>query len=50
MEAARLAELRALIARHKYWDQIFAIVGLMAMFAGMITLTALFIDLLIDGV
>jgi phosphate transport system permease protein len=49
MEEDKLARLRALIARHKHWDRVFAIVGLMALFAGMITLTALFIDLLIDG-
>lgn len=42
-------QIRALITRHKFWDQIFAIVGMMAMFVGILTLTALFIDLLIDG-
>ncbi len=49
MAAAEVQELRELIARHKYWDQIFAIVGLMAMLVGVLTLVALFVDLLIDG-
>ncbi len=45
----KIEELRALIGRHKRWDQIFAIVGLLAMMVGVITLITLFIDLLIDG-
>lgn len=49
MDAANVAQLRALIRRGKHWDQIFAIVGLMAMLVGVITLVALFIDLAIDG-
>jgi phosphate transport system permease protein len=49
MDAANVTEIRALIQRHKYWDQIFAIVGLMAMLVGVITLIALFVDLLADG-
>jgi phosphate transport system permease protein len=49
MAAAEVQELRALIARHKHWDQVFAIVGLMAMLVGVLTLVALFVDLLVDG-
>lgn len=49
MEAANVQEIRALIKKHKYWDQVFAIVGLMAMLVGVFTLIALFVDLLIDG-
>lgn len=49
MQDANLREVRALIRRHKYWDQVFAIVGLMAMLVGILTLTALILDLLIDG-
>ncbi len=45
----KIEELRALIGRHKRWDQIFAIVGLLAMMVGVVTLITLFIDLLIDG-
>ncbi len=45
----KIEELRALIGRHKRWDQIFAIVGLLAMMVGVVTLITVFIDLLIDG-
>ncbi len=45
----KIEELRALIGRHKRWDQIFAIVGLLAMMVGVVTLITLFIDLLVDG-
>ncbi|HSW51783.1 MAG TPA: phosphate ABC transporter permease PstA [Sulfuricaulis sp.] len=43
-------EIRAMIARHKLWDKVFAIVGMSAMMVGVITLLALFIDLAMDGV
>jgi phosphate transport system permease protein len=49
MAAADAQDLRGLIARHKFWDQAFAIVGLLAMLVGVLTLVALFVDLLIDG-
>jgi phosphate transport system permease protein len=49
MDAVKVQKLRALIRRHKHWDQIFAIVGLMAMLVGVLTLIALFVDLLMDG-
>ncbi|MDP1708787.1 MAG: phosphate ABC transporter permease PstA [Gammaproteobacteria bacterium] len=45
----KIEDIRALIGRHKRWDQIFAIIGLLAMMVGVITLIALFMDLLIDG-
>ena len=45
----KIEEIRALIVKHKRWDQIFAIVGLLATMVGLVTLIALFIDLLIDG-
>ncbi len=45
----KIEEIRALISKHKRWDYIFAIVGLLAMMVGVVTLIALFIDLLIDG-
>jgi phosphate transport system permease protein len=45
----KIEEIRALIGKHKRQDQIFAIVGLLAMMVGVVTLIALFIDLLIDG-
>jgi phosphate transport system permease protein len=49
MDAANLQEVRSLIGRHKRYDQLFAVIGLMAMFVGMITLVTLFIDLVING-
>jgi phosphate transport system permease protein len=44
-----LGEIRTLIARHKRWDHVFAIVGLVAMLVGVVTLITLFMDLAIDG-
>lgn len=49
MPARNVEEMRALIARHKQWDKVFAIVGLAAMLVGVFTLLALFLDLAIDG-
>ena len=49
MADPKIEAIRALIGRHKRWDQVFAIVGLLAMMVGVVTLIALFIDLLIDG-
>lgn len=45
----RLEQMRALIARHKVNDHIFAIVGLVCMLIAVIMLLAAFIDLLVDG-
>ncbi len=45
----KLQAIRELIARHKRWDKVFAIVGLMAMFVGVFTLLALIVDMAIDG-
>lgn len=44
-----LAEMRALIARHKRWDYVFAIVGLLSLLVGILTLLALFVQLFLDG-
>jgi len=49
MEAANVQEIRALISRHKLMDQAFTLIGILAMFVAMITLVALFVDLVIDG-
>ena len=43
------AELRALIARHKRWDVVFGVVGLLCLAVGLLTFAALFVDMLIDG-
>lgn len=42
-------EIRAVIARHRLWDALFAVLGLLALLAGMITLLALLVDLAADG-
>ena len=45
----QLETIRALIVRHKRWDKIFAVVGLLSMFVGVFTLLALIVDMGIDG-
>ncbi|MGH7187481.1 MAG: phosphate ABC transporter permease PstA, partial [Pseudomonadota bacterium] len=46
----RLAKMRALIAGHKRWDITFAIVGVVCLMIGVLTLMILFVDMAIDGV
>ena len=48
--ARNVGEIRALIARHKRWDHIFALFGLLALMVGVLTFAALFVDMAIDGV
>ncbi len=43
-------QIRALIARHKRWDMIFGLCGLLALMLGVLTFAALFVDMAIDGV
>jgi phosphate transport system permease protein len=47
--ATQVSAIRAMIARHKRWDIIFSMIGLAAMLLGIITLLALFLDLVLDG-
>ncbi len=47
--ARDLEAVRALIARHKRWDGVFALCGLAALMIGVLTFTALFVDMAIDG-
>jgi phosphate transport system permease protein len=50
VSAARdLAAIRALIARHKRWDRVFAVCGVLALMTGVLTFTALFVDMIVDG-
>jgi len=49
MQASEIQALRALIGRHKRYDILFGIVGLLATMVGVVTLLALFIDLILDG-
>jgi ABC-type phosphate transport system permease subunit len=44
-----LGEVRAMIKRHKLNDYIFSIIGLLALMLALLTLTTLFIDLVVDG-
>jgi len=48
-EAAKLENIRKLIAVHKRWDAVFGLVGLVALMIGVLTFVALFVDMLIDG-
>ncbi|MCW5633645.1 MAG: phosphate ABC transporter permease PstA [Rubrivivax sp.] len=47
--ADRTAEIRALIRVAKRWDHFFALLGLLAMMVGILTLVALFTEMVIDG-
>ncbi len=44
-----VAEIRALIIKHKRWDLIFAIVGVLALMVGVLTFVSLFAGMAIDG-
>ncbi|MGH9576042.1 MAG: hypothetical protein ACRD3R_01300, partial [Terriglobales bacterium] len=48
--ARDLGAIRRLIASHKRWDKIFAICGLLALMVGVLTFTALFVDMAVDGI
>jgi phosphate transport system permease protein len=49
MADQRVGQLRGIISRHKRWDYLFAVIGLLSMLVGILTLLALFIQLFIDG-
>lgn len=44
-----ITQIRSMIVRHKLWDHIFAIIGIISLMAGILTLLALFTELMIDG-
>jgi phosphate transport system permease protein len=44
-----IGEIRALIIKHKRWDMIFALCGLMALMIGVLTFAVLFVGMAIDG-
>ena len=46
----KLAELRALITKHKRFDTLFAAIGVLALAVGVLTLAALLVNMAIDGV
>lgn len=47
--AQRAAQLRTIIRSHKRWDIIFGLVGLAAMSVGILTLVALFAQMMMEG-
>lgn len=44
-----VSEIRALIARHKRWDVVFALCGLFALMVGALTFVTLFVGMIVDG-
>jgi phosphate transport system permease protein len=48
--ARDLSAIRKLIASHKRWDLVFVCTGVLALMVGVLTFTALFVDMAIDGV
>jgi phosphate transport system permease protein len=49
MAQSDVKEIRALIAKHKRWDVIFSIIGVMALMVGVLTFVTLFVEMIIDG-
>jgi phosphate transport system permease protein len=42
--------IRKIIAKHKRWDYLFGVIGILALMIGVLTFTALFVDMAIDGI
>ncbi|MBI3148580.1 MAG: phosphate ABC transporter permease PstA [Betaproteobacteria bacterium] len=49
MMPQEVSEIRMLIARHKRWDVVFGILGLVCLALGLMTFVTLFVDMLLDG-
>lgn len=49
MNQQDIQAIRAIIARHKRWDMLFGLLGLLALMIGVLTLTVLFADMAIKG-
>jgi phosphate transport system permease protein len=49
MNQQDIQAIRAIIARHKRWDMLFGLLGLLALMVGVLTLTVLFADMAIKG-
>jgi phosphate transport system permease protein len=47
--ARDVGEVRRLIAKHKRWDTIFMVCGMVALMIGVLTFAALFVDMAVDG-
>ena len=48
-ESLKIQAIRKLIARHKRWDMIFAVIGVIALMVGVLTFAALFVEMAIKG-
>jgi phosphate transport system permease protein len=48
-EARDLARIRILIAKHKRWDTIFMVCGLLALMIGVLTFASLFLSMALEG-
>lgn len=46
----RAEELRLIIRNAKRWDTVFVVVGILALMIGVLTLTALFVNMAVDGI
>jgi phosphate transport system permease protein len=44
-----VAQIRSLIIKHKRWDLIFGIVGILALMVGVLTFVTLFAGMVLDG-
>ena len=49
MDSARIQEIRSAITRGKRWDLVFAIVGIVCLMIGLLTVAALFVDMAVKG-
>jgi phosphate transport system permease protein len=49
MDAPRIQEIRSVIARGKRWDLVFAIIGILCLMIGLLTVAALFVDMAVKG-
>ena len=49
MDTAHIQEIRSVIARGKRWDLAFAIVGIVCLMIGLLTVAALFVDMAVKG-
>ena len=49
MDTAHIREIRSVIARGKRWDLVFAIVGIVCLMIGLLTVAALFVDMAVKG-
>ncbi|MBL8476701.1 MAG: phosphate ABC transporter permease PstA [Methyloversatilis sp.] len=49
MNQQDIQAIRAIITRHKRWDMLFGLLGLLALMIGVLTFTALFADMAIKG-